>query len=178
MLQELDQQQRAYEERRRIAEQDHGPTFEQVVMAVLQTVDLDDQEDVPTASTPEQLVAQTRSLLEAKGEMTKPAHETLYVVHPDEHDYLGLPFGVEVGIGGRDVEIFLQEPSMGRSRDKYYFGVGLNVGNDYFQMSQALTISKSGVSFTDGKPLTVPNNVQRISWILTKADRALLSKVQ
>lgn len=184
-MQELDEQQLTYLKWRRYVEEElkkMKPTFEQVIKAVLQSVDLEKQEDTPTANTPAELVAQADSLLQTKGEMTKPFHGSISIIDPNEHDFLRLPH-VRVEIGGRDIDIRLEElvctdpNNPEKSSKKYYFGVGLRVGDDYMQTSQALTIDNNGVNLTNGGHLDVPDGLQRISRILTKADRALSPKV-
>lgn len=179
-LQELDRQQREHAERLRNAEKNHGPQSAQIVIAVLQSIDVEKKEDVSIASTPEELVAQAHTLLEAKGKMTKPVRGSVYVVPPEEHDYLKLP-PVSVQIGGREVKIFLQEPLITDpynqdGNTKYYLGVGLFIGGDYMQMSQTIHIDSDGVRIYDHPAITSPQELQKVSSLLTMADRALPPK--
>lgn len=179
-LQELDQQQREHAERRRVAEQNHGPQSAQIVMAVLQSVNLEEQGDIPIASTPEELVNQAHTLLEAKGKMTKPVHGSFHVADPLEHDYLKLP-PVSVQIGGREVKIFLQEPLITdpfnkNGITKYYLGVGLTIGGSYMQMSQTIHIDRDAVRISNLPAITSPQELQKVSGLLTMADRALPPK--
>lgn len=183
-MQELDEQQLTYLKWRRYVEEElkkMKPTLEQAIEVVLQSVDLE-KEDIPTANTLKELVAQANLLLQTKGKMTKPSHGWISPIDPNEHDFLRLP-PVKVEIGGRYIDIYLEKlvctdpNNPKKSSNMYHFGVGLHVGGDYMQTSQALTIDNNGVNLTNGGHLDVPDGLQRISRILTKADRALSPKV-
>lgn len=188
MLEALDRQQREYAERRRVAQQDHGPTFAQIIGTVLRSVDVVEQGDTLAASTPAELFAQARSLLEAKGSWTKPPHGSMYLVRAGERGYLELP-PANAEIGGREVYLYLKEPSFIDPHDphiqgkqgitKYYLGIRLRIGDDSMEMTEALVISAGGVSSVlfNGVNLTAPSILRRVSKILIKADRAIPSKV-
>lgn len=173
-MQELDSRQRRYREKKKNYEkklEEIKPSFNELVRATLQTVDLRERENIdPIASTPEDLVVQSRLLLETKGNMAKPTRGRMFVARPDEHEYLKLPF-VKVKIGEKNVDIYLKE-----SKGDYHFGIGLFVGDDYFESRESIVISTNRVEFMNGATLKAPEDLQKISRILTMVDKALPPK--
>jgi len=183
MLQELDKQLRDYEKRKRIAEEElekHEPTTEQVIKAVLSAVDVEEQGDTPIPSTPEELHSQAGSLLATKGKLTARPRGSLSVILPGDRDYLKLP-PVKVGVGGRQVRVDLQEPSHldpnSRTDMQYSLGLGLDLGGEYMYINEAIAIGKSGVKVYS-ETLDTPDDIRRVSAILTKANNALPPKSQ
>ena len=179
MLQELDKKQRAHAARRKVLEKELDKlevNFEQVTKAVIASVEIGKKGDASLAKTPEELHHQARLLLENQGELTNPPHGTLHVIRPGERKYLRLPLGLKVKIGGREVGLYLSEPSLIdpaiKSVMTYRLGMGLRVGNEYMG-GDIVSIAKDEVTIINGAVLKLPSDIQRVSKILRKAEQAL-----
>lgn len=185
MLEKLDQQQREYAERSRLASQDDGPSPEEIISALFQIIDAEEESNASEASTPEELVVQTEKLLNLKGKRFAGHQRRIagMLVGTPKPSYLEISY-VKIEIGGREVDVSIGSPEREASNSQtpsenpgYGVDIGLHLGDDYEEISDALTIRSSGVETFDGKVLTAPNELRSVSRLLAKVDSAPPSEV-